>query len=127
VARFCHRPPRYTEFVNRLLILVAALLLGLAAPARAWCEASCPVASSEAATPHCPVTEPADDGPAITGSEIADCPAVESARPAIMKIEFAAAPATAVWHLAPTHLSTPAPRHPGTQAPRHPVTIPLRI
>jgi hypothetical protein len=113
--------------VKRVSILIVTILIGAAAPARAWCEATCPAPSSDAATSHCPTNAPAEDGAAITASEIDDCPAIESARPATAKIEFVHATSVAIWHLAPRHLATQAPRHQGTQAPRHPGTIPLRI
>ncbi|HEX6164225.1 MAG TPA: hypothetical protein VFZ31_12715 [Vicinamibacterales bacterium] len=114
--------------MKRAQILVIALLLGAAAPARAWCEASCLLPSADAATPHCATQESEDDRRAMSASAIDDCPVVESARPSTAKIEFVRAPNSTLWHRAPAHLGTLAPWHPGTQAPVHRGTdIPLRI
>ena len=63
----------------------------------------------------------------MTASDIDDCPAVETARPATAKIEFVHATTVAIYHFVPRHLCTQALRHSGTEAPRHPGTIPLRI
>jgi hypothetical protein len=67
----------------RFAIVIVAALMGIAAPARAWCEASClaPAQHGHAPTkPHCPTHEPAGDRASISASEIDDCPVIESAR-----------------------------------------------
>jgi len=125
-----HRlPAGILNIVKRLSILVIALLIGAAAPARAWCEATClePAAHSESARPHCPSHE-SPLGPSLSAAGIADCPSIESARPALAKLEFAAAIADIAPHaLAPLRLRTPAPRHSRTTARSHPLNIPLRV
>jgi hypothetical protein len=115
--------------VKRLPILVIALLVGAAAPARAWCEATCLAPpASQSAKPHCPSHEPSPDGAAISAADGADCPVIESARPIQAKLDFALAPiAVSTLIVAPQLPSTNAPGHSGTQAPRQPRSIPLRL
>jgi hypothetical protein len=115
--------------VQRLSILIVALLIGAAAPARAWCEATCLAPSpSESATPHCPSHEQPTDGPSLSAAADADCPAIDSARRIQVKVDFSLAPVPVSANaLAPPHTGTIALRHPGTQAPRHPRSLPLRI
>jgi hypothetical protein len=67
---------------RRLLILAVVVLLGAAAPLRAWCEANCAVASTES-TSHCPSHESTGDGLAVSASSNDDCPVLESARPTL--------------------------------------------
>src|SRR6188474_774425 len=70
------------NFVKRWSILFVALLVGAAAPARAWCEATClATAHQESAKPHCPSHEPSSNSPTMAAAKGADCPALESARP----------------------------------------------
>lgn len=87
----------YTErVVHRLTIVLLAVLAGAAAPARAWCEASCVVrAHADTSTrSHCPAHE-STTGNAISASTTADCPVIESARPTtIARIELKAMVAT---------------------------------
>ena len=68
--------------MTRWLVLLCALIVGAAAPARAWCEATCgpPAAESES---HCPSHDPADGTTAISASVSDDCPVLESARPTV--------------------------------------------
>jgi hypothetical protein len=126
-ATFCHKPARYTDPVTRLAILIVALLIGAAAPVRAWCEASCLAPAADAAKPHCPTHEPASDAPAMSAHETVDCPIIESARPATGKIALISATPAAPWNPAPQLADTATPRHSGPQAPRHLTRIPLRI
>lgn len=116
--------------MKRFAVLIVALLVGAAAPARAWCEASClaPVHhAGESAMPHCPGHE-STTRTAITASSNADCPIVESARPNQSRLEI-----QHLRTLAPAHLRTITPSHPRTPAPSQlriltpPHLIPLRI
>jgi len=114
--------------LKRLPILIIALLVGAAAPARAWCEATClgPVAS-ESARPHCPSHEPAPNGSSLSAAD-ADCPSIESARPVLAKLNFAVAVTDLAPHArAPRHPRTSAPLHPCTPAPLHLIDTPLRL
>jgi len=116
--------------VQRLSIVIVALLVGAAAPARAWCEATClATAHQESAKPHCPSHEPSSDGPSIAAADTADCPVIESARPVPTKLDLNHSILTAA-----SHLRTPAPSHLRTLAPSHLRTsgfferaVPLRI
>jgi len=115
--------------VSRVSILVIALLVGAATPARAWCEATClaPAAHSDSAKPHCPSHDSSSNGPVLSAAG-AECPAIESARPIQAKLDFALSPIGAtIRTAAPVHRGTHALRHRGTQAPRHPLNLPLRI
>ena len=64
----------------RWIVVTCAVMLGAAAPARAWCEATClaPAADTQS---HCPTHEPADGTATISASIIDECPVLESARP----------------------------------------------
>src|SRR5918993_442722 len=67
--------------VRRIVVLLSVIALGAAAPARAWCEASCLAPQQD--SPHCPSHEPTGDAATISASGTADCPVLESARPAV--------------------------------------------
>jgi len=115
--------------VKRLSILIVALVIGAAAPARAWCEATClvPAAHSESAKPHCPSHE-STNGPSVSAADLADCPTIESARPILAKLNFAVAVTDLAPHArAPRHPSTLAPLHPCTLAPLPLIDTPLRL
>jgi hypothetical protein len=104
------------NIVKRLSILVIALLVGAAAPARAWCEATClePAAHSESAKPHCPSHDSPSRGPSLSAAGIADCPSIESARPVTTKLDLNHSILTVALHLrtaALSHLRTSAPSH----------------
>lgn len=74
----------------RAAIVLLALLIGAAAPARAWCEASCLAPAST--TEHCPTHVPASDDLSITAAAIDNCPVLEAARPTtIARLELKAA------------------------------------
>jgi hypothetical protein len=115
--------------VTRVAIVVLALLLGAAAPARAWCEATClaPVEASSKA--HCPSHDSASTGVAMSATTIDDCPAVDAARPTtIARPELKASLATIesphpTASFIPISIVTIAPRE-TTVFERH---IPLRI
>lgn len=116
--------------MKRLSILIVALVIGAAAPARAWCEATClvPAAHSDSAKPHCPSHEPTPAGPSLSAAGIAECPAIESARPVQAKLNFAVAVTDIARHaLAPLHPTPPAPLHLCTGAPLHLIDAPLRL
>jgi len=85
--------PSYTELVRRLGIIVLALVIGAAAPARALCEAACLATHLASATPHCPLHDSSSDGPSIAAADISGCPAIEAARPTTTaRIDLKAAP-----------------------------------
>jgi hypothetical protein len=75
--------------VKRLAILIITVLIGAAAPARAWCEATClaPVHQSDA-EPHCPSHDDTSDRAALSATSTADCPVVESARPIPARLDL---------------------------------------
>lgn len=115
--------------MKRLAVVLFAILIAAAAPARAWCEASClstARATTTSAKPHCPAHESPSDGAKISATDTSDCPTIEAARPV---------PATLL--MLPVKLPSVAPRtlapafrtltHSSTQAPRHPRSVPLRI
>ena len=117
--------------MKRLSILVVALLVGAAAPARAWCEATClgagaPVGIGEAALPFARIDA---ERPVVVGGRHADCPAIESARPVLAKLEFRGRGdrSSLRTHRAPRHPRTVAPLHPCTPAPLHLIDTPLRL
>jgi hypothetical protein len=68
--------------MERFVIALAIVVIGGAAPVRAWCEATClaPTAASES---HCPTHDPADDVAAISAADLGQCPVLESARPTL--------------------------------------------
>jgi hypothetical protein len=65
----------------RLVALLAVVVIGGAAPARAWCEATCLEAPHQSAAPHCPSHESTDDGSVMSATTIDQCPVIDSARP----------------------------------------------
>jgi len=116
--------------LKRLPVLIFALLIGAAAPARTWCEATCltPAAHSESAKPHCPSHDRTPVGPSLTAANLVDCPTIESARPVPAKLNLVAAVTDIAPHArAPKHPGTSAPLHPSTPAPLHPIAVPLRV
>jgi hypothetical protein len=66
--------------MSRWLLLACALIVGAAAPVRAWCEATCLAPTAEKPS-HCPAQQPADGAATISASIIDECPVLESARP----------------------------------------------
>ena len=98
--------------MTRLAIVLTALLIGAAAPARAWCEASClaPTATNE----HCPTHEPASNKTSVAATAIDDCPVIEPTPPVKSRSELQFA-----GTFAPSHPRTFAPRHSGITAPQH--------
>jgi hypothetical protein len=112
----------------RLIVLLAAIVIGAAAPARAWCEASC-LAPKPDVRSHCPSHQPASDATTISAIAIDECPALDSARPATPARLDAAAVVIAVH----TPTKTTAAIHLPTSAlPHHASTVferatPLRI
>jgi hypothetical protein len=119
----------------RLIVLLTASVIAIAAPLRTWCEATClPPAhhADSSAKPHCPTSEPAGSEARISAGNLDDCPIVEAARPTTLaKLDFHRVAAnTHPDTFEPSHLRTKAPGHPGTLAPRHPrhlSFIPLRL
>ncbi len=64
----------------RLAVVPALIVIGAAAPARAWCEATC-LAPSKAGESHCPTQNTGSDGPTISANDLDQCPVLDSARP----------------------------------------------
>jgi hypothetical protein len=82
--------------VKRWPIIIVALLVGAAAPARAWCEAICSAPVHASQPSHCPSEEQTPtDGPALSNAGSAECPAIETARPAPAKLELGINPTAA--------------------------------
>lgn len=67
--------------MRRIILVLSVIVLGGAAPARAWCEASC-LAPTHDSSSHCPSHDPADNAAAISADDAGECPALESARTA---------------------------------------------
>jgi len=113
--------------VQRLSIVLVAILIGTAAPARAWCEATClaPETSTQA---HCPTQDTPSNDPSISGTAIDDCPVIESARPGQARFDVQVFVLVTFAQLAPSAsgcTSTSAPRHLRPTALTH--LTPLRI
>ena len=66
--------------MHPVMVVVLAVMVGAAAPARAWCEASC-LAPAPQGESHCPSHDPADNQTTISAAGLDECPALESARP----------------------------------------------
>ena len=66
-------PGCYTRKVPRAAIILVALLIATAAPARAWCEATCLAPAESSSQAHCPSHESTTDT-SISGTVIDDCP-----------------------------------------------------
>ena len=64
----------------RLGILLAIIVMGAAAPTRAWCEATC-FAPADARDSHCPTDAPTDGTPSLSANIVDACPVLETARP----------------------------------------------
>jgi hypothetical protein len=130
--------------MKRFVIVVSVVVLGAAAPARAWCEAACvrgPAGGSafpSSPHPHCSLVEDAG-GVTISAAGVLQCPEAHDTRPTVSAREparetsFAAvavAPlAAGTRYLAPPHAGIPAPLHPcrGGSAPPTPVASPLPL
>ncbi len=114
--------------MRRLLIVLAIAAVAAAAPARAWCEATCLAPTTESRS-HCPRPEPADDAATMSTTSIDDCPILESARPTLQaRLDLHA---VATGTCAPA-LNAPSPRTPSFVRPHSATTVfercaPLRI
>ena len=114
--------------MHRIIVLLSVIVVGAAAPARAWCEASC-LAPKHDIPSHCPSHQPAGSTTSISGSTLDECPALDSARPAA-PARLDASAAVIVVH-APL-LRTSAIHSPTIVRPQHASTVferctPLRI
>jgi hypothetical protein len=114
--------------VSRVVTLLLAVLFAAAAPAKAWCEASClaPVHSTtDPGQTHCPLHE-TPQGPSFSASG-GNCPVLDSARPVVGKVDVAV-PVIGQLVVAPALIdrAPSASRRAGNHAPR-PLKIPLRI
>jgi hypothetical protein len=104
----------YTQIVPRVAIILVALLIGVAAPARAWCEATCLAPAEASSKSHCPTPHAPSDDPSISGTEIDDCPVIEPGRPSQARFDvqvFVPVTFAQLAQSAPQHPSTPAPQH----------------
>jgi len=111
-------------------MVLLAVLIAAAAPARAWCEASClaPPHTDTSTKAHCPTHDAAPTGTSMSATTIDDCPVVESARPIPARLDVQVFSRVALSHLAPSapkHLRTPAPPHLTATVGKR--LIPLRI
>jgi hypothetical protein len=116
--------------VHRFAIVLLAVLIGAAAPARAWCEASClaPPQVDTSTKAHCPTHDVAPPGTSMSATTIDDCPVIESARPIPARLDVQVFSRVALPYLtpsAPKHLSIPAPQHPTAIVSKR--LTPLRI
>ena len=105
----------YTErVVHRLAIVLLAVVIGGAAPARAWCEATCLAPAEASSKAHCPTQDTPSNDLSLSGMAIDDCPVIESARPSQARFDVQLfVPVTFA------QLARSAPQHPGTRAPLH--------
>src|SRR5262245_46325247 len=69
----------YTGRVNRFAIALVALLIAVAAPARAWCEATCLSPATETSSTHCPSHDTSNK--TALNADASECPALEVAQP----------------------------------------------
>ena len=113
--------------LRRLFIVVGIAAVAAAAPARAWCEATC-LAPAETRQ-HCRPHEPAGDTRSISASGIADCPVLESARPPLAaRLDvYAVAAGTHAPALHPPSLLTPSVVRPHSATTVFERCTPLRI
>ena len=114
--------------MKQWLILVCALTVGAAAPARAWCEATCVAPAAESQS-HCPTHDPADGTTALSASILDECPVAESARPtasARLDVQTAAVAVNLPAPSTRTHILTSF-EGPHTAATVFERGIPLRI
>jgi hypothetical protein len=114
--------------MQRIILVLSMIVIGAAAPARAWCEASC-LAPKHDSPSHCPSHDPGGGTTAISASGIDECPALNSARPVAPARLDASAAVVAVD--AP-ELRTSAIHSPALTRPHSPTTVferstPLRI
>ena len=65
--------------MHRIITLLSVIVIGAAAPARAWCEASC-LAPKHDSPSHCPSHDPADSTTSMSGASLDECPVLETAR-----------------------------------------------
>lgn len=66
--------------MRRIILVLSIVVIGAAAPARAWCEASCVAPRTDDAS-HCPSHDPAGGTTAISTAGLDECPALEAAKP----------------------------------------------
>jgi hypothetical protein len=114
--------------MHRIIVLLSVIVIGAAAPARAWCEASC-LAPQHDSPAHCPSHEPAGDATAISATGSDECAALDSARPAA-SARLEASAIVAAFH-SPTPktsaLHVPAPIRPHSATTVFERCTPLRI
>jgi hypothetical protein len=120
---------RYTETVmHRVMVVLSVIVLGAAAPARAWCEASC-LAPRHDTPAHCPSHGTSGDATSIAGSLTDECPVLESARPTAPARLDAGGIAVTVFAPAvqPSAIHAPATVRPHRGATVFERSTPLRI
>lgn len=94
--------------MRRIVLVLSVIALAAAAPARAWCEASC-LAPEHDRPSHCPSHDPAETTASISASGIEECPVLESARQS--------APARLEASTVVTELAAPAPKTSAIHSP----------
>lgn len=115
--------------MKRVVLLLSILVFAAASPARVWCEAAClaPVDTSDHES-HCSVGGAADDGIAMSGTTVDECPVPEAARPSTGKFELAS---LRISHVPTCFASGPASPRPLARSyacgPVYLLTPPLRI
>lgn len=117
--------------MKRLLVLLSIVVIGLAAPARAWCEATCtqPVADQKS---HCPAHSH-QSGTNVSAADQDQCPAIDSARTLSPARLDSASSQMVPAALAFLHLDTASPSdhratarlHVGSATPSR--SLPLRL
>jgi hypothetical protein len=114
--------------MRRIILLLAVIVIGAAAPVRAWCEASCLVPAHDT-TSHCPSHQQERDGTSISSTSLDACPALDSARPtAPARLDTVAA--IAVFHapeLRTSAIQTPMRIRPHSASTVFERSTPLRI
>lgn len=114
--------------MRRIILVLSIAVIAAAAPARAWCEASCLEPRHDSAS-HCPSHQPARDATAIAATGVDECPALDSARPAT-PARLEANAVIQVFHapeLKTSAILSPTPVRPHSAATIFERATPLRI
>jgi hypothetical protein len=114
--------------MRRIILLFSVIVVGAAAPVRAWCEASC-LAPAPDTPSHCPSHQPERDAASISSASSNECAVLDSARPAAPARLDAGA---AIAHAHAPELKTSASLSPTATRPHNATTVferstPLRI
>jgi hypothetical protein len=113
--------------MRRIILVLAVLVIGAAAPARAWCEASC-LAPKDDTPSHCPSHQPAGAATSISGTIVDECPVLDSARPTVpARLDAAVAVAVHPPALKTSAIPSPAVVRPDNASTVFERSTPLRI